>query len=111
MRRQAAATYLGTSVGFLEKAAVRGDGPPFTRLSARLVVYDERDLDAWMDIRRVGSTSGTPGAYTVSAGRAVIPSPSPNATKIAYPPPKSAKRLRRSETVARPHHAAEAVTQ
>jgi hypothetical protein len=57
MRRRAAAAYLGVSPGFLEKAAVTGGGPPYLRLSARLVVYDIADLDAWMAARRVCSTS------------------------------------------------------
>lgn len=57
LRRPDAAAYSGVSVGFLEKAAVSGNGPAFARLSARLVVYDTRDLDAWLAARRVTSTS------------------------------------------------------
>ena len=57
LRRPAAARYIGTSVGFLEKAAVTGTGPAFAKLSARLVVYDTADLDAWVAARRVNSTS------------------------------------------------------
>jgi hypothetical protein len=102
MRRQAAARYLGTSVGFLEKAAVRGDGPPYTRLSARLVIYDKPDLDAWMAVGRVGSTSDTAGEPTTPVRGALFPSPSPGTSKIADPPPQSGKRLRRQGAVARP---------
>ena len=57
MRRPAAADYIGSSQGFLEKAAVTGDGPPYIRLSARLVVYDVADLDEWMAARRVRSSA------------------------------------------------------
>jgi predicted DNA-binding transcriptional regulator AlpA len=57
IRRPAAAAYLGVSQGFLEKAAVTGDGPPYLRLSARLVVYDIADLDDWMAARRVRSSA------------------------------------------------------
>jgi excisionase family DNA binding protein len=48
MRRREAARYLGTSAGYLEKAAVRGNGPPYLRVSARLVLYDREDLDRWL---------------------------------------------------------------
>lgn len=57
LRRREAAVYLGVSPGFLEKAALRGDGPPMLKLSARLVVYDRADLDAWAAAHRVTSTS------------------------------------------------------
>lgn len=57
LRRPEAAAYAGVSPGFLEKAAIRGDGPQFIRLSARLIVYDTGDLDAWLTSRRTVSTS------------------------------------------------------
>src|SRR5271166_3230313 len=57
MRRKAAAKYLGVSEGFLEKAAVRGGGPPYIRLSARLVLYERSDLDGWAAARRVANTA------------------------------------------------------
>lgn len=56
-RRREAASYLGVSTGFLEKAATRGDGPAMFKMSARLVVYDRADLDAWATSHRVTSTS------------------------------------------------------
>ncbi|MEO5345838.1 MAG: hypothetical protein H7834_05600 [Magnetococcus sp. YQC-9] len=34
----------------------RGDGPPFSKLG-RTVVYDPADLVAWMEVRKVKSTS------------------------------------------------------
>lgn len=57
LRRKQAAAYLNVSPEFLEKAACRGDGPPMVKLSARLVVYDRADLDAWVAAHRVTSTS------------------------------------------------------
>jgi hypothetical protein len=57
MRRPAAARYIGSSKGFLEKAAVAGGGPPYLRLSARLVVYDVEDLDEWLATHRVRSSA------------------------------------------------------
>ncbi len=58
LRRKQAAKYIGASEGFLEKAAVRRcGGPPFLRLSRRLIVYDVSDLDAWMAKRRVDCTT------------------------------------------------------
>ena len=57
LRRKQAAEYLGTSMGFLEKAACRGNGPPMIRISARLVLYDRDDLDRWAAAHRVGSTA------------------------------------------------------
>ena len=38
-------------------ANIRGDGPRFVRLGSRSVGYDIMDLDAWLDARKVVSTS------------------------------------------------------
>ena len=56
LRTSAAADYLGYSESTLEKKRVTGDGPPFIRLG-RAIVYDTRDLDAWLAERRATSTS------------------------------------------------------
>ena len=56
LRTPAAADYLGYSESTLEKKRVTGDGPPFIRLG-RSIVYDTRDLDAWLAERRATSTS------------------------------------------------------
>ena len=56
VRRREAAAYAGVSAGFLEKAAVRGDGPPFIKVGTRLVVYDREMLDRWLAERSVRST-------------------------------------------------------
>ena len=57
IRRKQAAEYLAVWQSYLEKAAVTGNGPPFLRLSPRLVVYDIDDLDVWAASHRVRSTS------------------------------------------------------
>ena len=57
MRRKQAAGYLGVSEGFLEKAACRGDGPAYLRLSARLVLYERAELDRWATARQVTSSA------------------------------------------------------
>ena len=56
LRTPAAADYLGYSESTLEKKRLTGEGPPFIRLG-RAIVYDTRDLDAWLAARRARSTS------------------------------------------------------
>jgi predicted DNA-binding transcriptional regulator AlpA len=56
LRTPAAADYVGYSESTLEKKRLTGEGPPFIRLG-RAIVYDTRDLDAWLDARRARSTS------------------------------------------------------
>lgn len=51
-----AARHLTVSASWLEKARVRGDGPPFHRLGGR-VVYSLEDLDTFVAARRVNSTA------------------------------------------------------
>ena len=59
LRTPAAADYLGYSESTLEKKRLTGEGPPFIRLG-RAIVYDTRDLDAWLAARRARSTSDSP---------------------------------------------------
>jgi predicted DNA-binding transcriptional regulator AlpA len=61
LRTPAAADYLGYAESTLEKKRLTGDGPPFVRLG-RTIVYDTRDLDAWLTARRATSTSDCPRA-------------------------------------------------
>ncbi len=56
LRTAAAADYIGYAESTLEKKRLTGDGPPFLKLG-RVIVYDTRDLDAWLDARRATSTS------------------------------------------------------
>jgi predicted DNA-binding transcriptional regulator AlpA len=51
-----AADYVGLGRSTLPKYRVFGGGPPYFKLSRR-VIYDADDLDAWMEARRRSSTS------------------------------------------------------
>jgi predicted DNA-binding transcriptional regulator AlpA len=55
LRIPVAADHLGYSESTLEKKRITGDGAPFIRLG-RAIVYDTRDLDAWLASRRATST-------------------------------------------------------
>jgi predicted DNA-binding transcriptional regulator AlpA len=58
LRTPAAAAYIEMSIPWLEKARVSGvGGPPFISLGGRSVGYLRRDLDEWLESRRVSSTS------------------------------------------------------
>jgi predicted DNA-binding transcriptional regulator AlpA len=54
------AEYLGISASTLSKPRVFGGGPKYLKLGRR-VVYDTRDLDAWLDAHRRASTSEASG--------------------------------------------------
>jgi hypothetical protein len=51
-----AAAYLGLASSTLAKLRCRGGGPAFLKLGRR-VVYDQHDLDDWLDARRRLNTS------------------------------------------------------
>ena len=53
-RVQGAADYCGLSKSYLDKLRITGGGPVFFRLG-RAIVYNDRDLDEWMESRRVAS--------------------------------------------------------
>jgi hypothetical protein len=57
----AAATYLGLAPATLAKWRCIGGGPVFIKCGRR-VVYDRRDLDAFMDASRRRSTSDAANA-------------------------------------------------
>ena len=52
LRRKEAAAYLGLAPSSLANMAVRGEGPPILRLSARAVGYEIAQLDLWLEGRR-----------------------------------------------------------
>ena len=52
-----AAKWLGVAPGFLRKARLAGNGPPFIRASRTLCLYAISDLQAWTDARRFTSTT------------------------------------------------------
>ncbi|MFY0619158.1 helix-turn-helix transcriptional regulator [Shimia sp.] len=55
-----AASYLCYSVRALQNWRVRGGGPMFIKVSGRSVRYTRRDLQDWIDQRRVANTSAAP---------------------------------------------------
>lgn len=57
LRPAEAATFLGFSQSTLAKMRLRGDGPPYSKLGKRIVVYDLADLESWVAIRKRLSTS------------------------------------------------------
>jgi len=52
-----AAEHLGCSKSFLDAKRLTGGGPTYSRLGSRSVRYSRKDLDAWMESRRAGSTT------------------------------------------------------
>ncbi|MGA8760158.1 MAG: helix-turn-helix domain-containing protein [Stellaceae bacterium] len=52
-----AAEYLGMGKSTLEKLRLTGDGPRYSKIGRRIVIYDEVDLDAWVAARQRRSTS------------------------------------------------------
>lgn len=58
---EGAAEYAGLSVSFFNKKRVCGGGPKFLKLGRR-VMYDVRDIDAWLASRSCNSTSEYRGA-------------------------------------------------
>jgi hypothetical protein len=54
--RQVEAIY-ALSCKFLAHARGRGDGPPFSKPSGRLVLYAVADVEAWLAAHRLSSTS------------------------------------------------------
>ena len=57
LRAPAAAAFVGLSTSTLAKMRLRGDGPPYSKLTPRIVIYSTTDLDAWISSRRRLSTS------------------------------------------------------
>lgn len=56
LHRKQAACYLGTSLSWLDKSRLRGDGPVYLQIGGR-VVYDTTDLDTYLASCRRQSTS------------------------------------------------------
>lgn len=52
-----AADMIGVTPKTLENWRSLGCGPPHLRISAKLIRYDPRDIEAWKAMRRVHSTS------------------------------------------------------
>ena len=56
LRALEAAEYLRLSASTLAKMRLRGGGPAYIK-AGRVVLYDRRDLDAWLSAHRRRSTS------------------------------------------------------
>jgi helix-turn-helix protein len=56
LHRKQAAEFLGVSLSWLDKARISGLGPVFVKMGGR-VLYDSRDLEAFIDGNRHSSTS------------------------------------------------------
>lgn len=59
LHRKQAAVHLGVSLSWLDKARLRGDGPPFIQIGTR-VLYDLVDLDDYLAQCRRRSTARPP---------------------------------------------------
>lgn len=57
LRPHDAAEYLQLTVSTLAKMRCKGGGPNFIRAGSKVVLYDVRDLNAWMESHKFGNTS------------------------------------------------------
>ena len=64
MRTPRAAAFLGVSVSFLNHLRVTGGGPPYSKISSRIVVYEREHLQAWARNQQRVSTSSSAGSQT-----------------------------------------------
>jgi predicted DNA-binding transcriptional regulator AlpA len=62
LRAPEAASYVGLSESTLAKMRMRGDGPCYSKVGRRLVLYDMERLDDWLAKSLRQSTSDTPEA-------------------------------------------------
>lgn len=58
LRTRDAAHYLKISLSTLAKMRLRGDGPPYSLAGRRVILYDQQDLNDWLDRTRRVSTRG-----------------------------------------------------
>jgi len=49
------AELLRTTPGYLANLRMRGEGPPVIHAFSRKVLYDKRDIDAWLERHKVKS--------------------------------------------------------
>ena len=56
LKAKTLAERIGVTEGCLAKWRVSGEGPRFIRVQ-RSIAYDPRDVQEWLDARRVSSTS------------------------------------------------------
>ena len=56
MRTSEVSVYARISTSMLAKLRMRGDGPPYLKIS-RIVIYDRTEVDRWLMARKRQSTS------------------------------------------------------
>ncbi len=56
MKAKVTAERIGVTAGCLAKWRMTGEGPAYIRVGRR-IAYDPRDVQVWLDARRVQSTS------------------------------------------------------
>jgi len=50
----------GISASHLQKLRMRGDGPSYIKPTHRMVLYRRADIEAWLDLHQINSTSEQP---------------------------------------------------
>jgi hypothetical protein len=48
MRPREAARFIGIAVSTLARMRARGNGPPFSKPSGRIVLYDKEQIEKWL---------------------------------------------------------------
>ena len=48
MRPRDAARFIGIALSTLARMRARGDGPPFSKPSGRIVIYDQQQIERWL---------------------------------------------------------------
>ena len=54
------AEYLGESKRSIYRYLKSGDCPPYIRLNARNIKFDKRDVDTWLNSKKVDPKAGEP---------------------------------------------------
>lgn len=81
VRSTAVAAYLGLSTSTLAKMRLRGDGPLYSKINGRAVIYDLRDVDAWLDACKRRSTSEARQSFVEGGQNATADDPKGNRCK------------------------------
>ena len=59
LRTRDAAHYLRISSSTLATMRLRGDGPPYSLAGRRVILYDQHDLESWLEQSRRVSSAGS----------------------------------------------------
>ena len=60
LNERQAAEKIGVTASAMQAWRLRGNGPPFVKISCRCIRYSESALDAWMQARECKSTAERP---------------------------------------------------